>query len=300
MTDLNALMIFAKVVEAASFSQAAQRLSIPISTVSRKVAELENELGVRLLERSTRKLRLTDVGSEVLEQAQRSVDINEAVIRLVSDKLLAVKGMLRLSAPPSIADSVLGPMLNSFQVSYPEVNIHVLVTDRIVDHIAEGVDLVFRVGQLKDSNLVTRKILRYRHQLLASPSYLENECIKHPQELLKHRLIAFSHQSDKTNWTFTSSNKTETVYFQPHLAMNDYAGITRALVLGSGIGELPPIVSSGLVENGTLVELMPQWQFRKTEISIVHLGNRHISKPVRVFKDFACTKARHLFDQFCL
>ena len=107
MTDLNALIIFAKVVEAKSFSEAARRLGMPISTVSRRVAELEDQLGVRLLDRSTRSLRLTDLGTEVLEQATRSVEINDAVESIVSNQLANVTGTLRLSAPPNISDTLL-------------------------------------------------------------------------------------------------------------------------------------------------------------------------------------------------
>jgi DNA-binding transcriptional LysR family regulator len=175
MSDLNALMIFARVVDATSFSEAARRLGMPISTVSRKVAELEDQLGVRLLERSTRQLRLTDVGAEVLEHTQKSVEVSEAVESVVSNQLAEVKGTLRLSAPPSIADSVLAPLVTAFQASYPQVHVHILVTDRFVDHIAEGIDLVFRVGPLDDSSLVARNVLRYRHQLVASPDYLASQ-----------------------------------------------------------------------------------------------------------------------------
>src|SRR5580698_1153171 len=169
MTDLNSLMIFAKVVEAKSFSQAARLLKMPTSTVSRRVADLENELGVRLLERSTRSLRLTDVGSEVLEHARHTVELNEAVDNVASNHLSNVSGELRLSAPPSISDSLLAPLIGSFQASYPKVRVQVFITDRIVDQITEGVDLAFKVGeQLKDSALVARRILTYRHQLLRS------------------------------------------------------------------------------------------------------------------------------------
>ena len=164
MTDLNALMIFAKVVEAKSFSEAARLLKMPTSTVSRRVADLEDELGVRLLERSTRSLRLTDVGSEVLEHARHTVELNEAVDNVASNHLSNVSGELRLSAPPSISDSLLAPLIGSFQASYPKVRVQVFITDRIVDQITEGVDLAFKVGeQLKDSALVARRILTYRH-----------------------------------------------------------------------------------------------------------------------------------------
>src|SRR5438067_9422653 len=107
MSDLNALTIFAKVIEANSFSEAARRLNMPVSTVSRRIADLEDQLGVRLLERSTRSLRLTDVGAEVLEHARRGADLSEAVDNVVSNKLTEISGLLRLSAPPSISDTLL-------------------------------------------------------------------------------------------------------------------------------------------------------------------------------------------------
>src|SRR6516165_2461965 len=170
--NLNSLVIFAKVAEASSFSEAARRLKIPVSTVSRRIAELEDLLGVRLLERSTRKLRLTELGAEVLEYAARSAELSEAVESIVSNRLSDVSGGLRLSAPPSISDTLLTPLVTAFQASYPNVRIQILVTDRFVDHIAEGIDLVFRLGPLKDSSLVARRLLTYRHQLVASPAYL--------------------------------------------------------------------------------------------------------------------------------
>src|ERR1700687_754385 len=151
MIDLNSLAIFATVVDAKSFSEAARRLKMPISTVSRRIAELEDQLGVRLLERSTRSLRLTDLGSEVLEHAMRSAELSEAVENIISNKLLDVSGTLRLSAPPSISDTLLTPLVTAFQASYPNVRVQILIAERFVDHIADGVDIAFRLGALKDS-----------------------------------------------------------------------------------------------------------------------------------------------------
>src|SRR6267154_4169595 len=135
MADLNSLAIFAKVVEAKGFAKAARRLNMPLSTVSRRVAELEDQLGVRLLERSTRNLRLTDVGAEVLEHARRSVEISEALDNVVSNRLTMISGLLRLSAPPSISDTMLQPLVGAFHASYPDVRVEIFVTDRYVDHI---------------------------------------------------------------------------------------------------------------------------------------------------------------------
>jgi len=298
MPDLNSLVVFAKVIEASSFSEAARRLKMPISTVSRRIAELEDQLGVRLLERSTRNLRLTELGAEVLEQAIRSVEVSEAVRSIVSNRLSEVSGTLRLSAPPSISDTLLAPLITAFQASYPNVRVQVLVADRFVDHIAEGVDLVFRLGALRDSTLVAKRVLTYRHQLVASPAYLKGcRPPKKPQDLHDHRLLSFSHWKPDSRWTFVHKNgcDKETLMFQPYLAMNDFAGLAPALLAGGGIGELPPVVQPELVRKGRLVEVMPDWRFRTFDLSLVHLGNRHISKPCRLFKELATQMAPTLF-----
>ena len=288
--DLNALLVFARVEAAGSFSEAARRLNMPVSTVSRRIADLETQLGVRLLERSTRNLRLTEIGREVLDQARLCGDVNEAVAAMVSDKRTDVSGQLRLSAPPSISDTLVAPLVCAFQDAYPNVNVQVFVTDRMVDHIAENIDLVFRLGALKDSSLVAVKVLTYRHQLVASPDYLADRAApRNPQDLLQHRLFAFSHWQPVNRWSFVKpgSKAVETVAFQPFLAMNDYAGLTVALLAGAGIGDLPPVVQPELMKTGRLVEIMPEWRFRTFDLSLVHLGKRHIARPVRAFKDIA-------------
>jgi DNA-binding transcriptional LysR family regulator len=298
MTDLNALVIFAKVVEAKSFSEAARRLGMPVSTVSRRVSELEDQLGVRLLDRSTRKLRLTDLGSEVLEHALRTAEAGEAVKNIISNQQSTVTGVLRLSAPPNISDTLVTPLVTAFQARYPSVRVHVLVAERFVDHIADGVDVVFRLGALKDSSLVARKILTYRHLLVASPEYLRTvKPPEKPEDLAEHRLIAFSYWKPESAWTFVSAagKGEKTITFQPFLSMNDFAGLTPALLAGGGIGDLPPVVQPELVRSGRLVEVMPKWRFRTLDLALVHLGNRHMPKPVRLFNDFAARTAPTLF-----
>ncbi len=299
MPDLNSLVVFAQVVEANSFSQAARRLKMPVSTVSRRIAELEDQLGVRLLERSTRSLRLTDVGSEVLEHAQRGAELSDAIDNIASNHLANVSGTLRLSAPPSISDSLLAPIVGAFQAAYPEVRVQIFITERIVDQIAEGVDLAFRVGDLEDSSLVARRILTYRHQLVASPIYLaKHKAPRTPQDLLKHRLLAFSFWRPENAWHFTHTDGSkQTLTFQPHLSINEYAGLASALLAGDGIGDLPPIVQPELLRSGRLVEVMPRWRYRTFNLSLVHLGNRYTPRPVRAFKEFAAEMAPKLFPR---
>ncbi|MBP6012910.1 MAG: LysR family transcriptional regulator [Alphaproteobacteria bacterium] len=296
MIDLNALSIFARVAEMLSFSQAARGLGMPISTVSRKVADLEDKLGVRLLERSTRQLRLTEIGAEVLREAQRTAEVGEAVGAIVSNRLAAIKGSLSLSAPPSIADSLLAPLLSRFQAAYPDVAARVMVTDRFVDHISEGIDVALRVGVLRDSALVAKPLLTYRHQIVASPDYLARaKAPKHPKDLHAHRLLTFGHAASGQRWAFRRGDETTTATIQPVLAMNDYAGLAAALAAGGGIGELPPIVRPDLLASGKLVEVMPGWRLRTETLSMVHLSARHIARPLRAFMDFAAQHAPVLF-----
>lgn len=299
MPDLNSLVLFAAVVDAKSFSRAAQRLKMPTSTVSRRIAELERELGARLLERSTRQLRLTDLGSHVLEHAHQSADIDQEVASIATDHTAGTMGLLRLSAPPNISDSVLAPLVCAFQREFPRVSIQILITERALDLITDGVDLSFRVSRkFEDSSAVARRVLTYRHQLVASPAYLEQfGSPKTPDELLSHRLLAFSFWKPKNTWKFVHSTGREqrALQFQAHLSINDYSGLAAALVHGAGIGELPPLVQPELIESGKLVETMPRWRFRTFHLWIVHISNRYIAKPVRLFKEFATERIPSLF-----
>jgi DNA-binding transcriptional LysR family regulator len=301
MLDVNALVVFARVVEAASFSQAARRLNMPVSTVSRRIADLEDQLGVRLVERSSRNLRVTEVGAEILEHARRTVELCEAVDSLVSDKLSRVSGILRLSAPPSISDSLLTPLVTAFQTSYPDVRMHILIVpevEQIVDLIVEGIDIAFHIGSLDDSGLIARKVISFRHQLVASPDYVRaHPPLSHPRELNQHRLLAFSKWRPEVHWSFTeaATGKKEDVRFTPDLAMNDFVGLNAALVAGAGIGDSSPIVQPELARSGKLVEVMPQWRFPVYDLWLVHLGNRHIARHVRLFKEFALQMTPVLF-----
>jgi DNA-binding transcriptional LysR family regulator len=300
MKDLNSLLVFAKVVEANSFSEAARRLKMPISTVSRRIVELEDQLGIRLLERSTRNLRLTELGAEVLEYARHSAELSDAVDNIISNRLSEVSGTLRLCAPPSISDSLIVPVVGAFQASYPNVRVQVFITERIVDQITEDVDVAFKVGTFTDPSLVARQLLTYRHQVVASPTYLAKcDPPKKPQDLLSHRLLAFSFWKPDYSWSFTHANGRdgETLAFQPCIAMNDYAGLVVALLEGSGIGELPPIVQPELMHKGLLVEVMPQWHLPVFDLTIAHLRDRYIPRQVRVFKEFATQMVPKLFPK---
>ncbi len=298
MADLNSLLIFGKVVEANSFSEAARRLRMPLSTVSRRIADLESQLGVRLLERSTRSLRLTEIGNEILEHALHSAEISGRVDDSVSYQWSNVAGNLRLCAPPSISDALLAPLLSAFQAHYPDVRLHTHITDRTVEGNDDAFDVAFTIGPMKDSSMVAQRLLTFRQQLVASPAYLERcEPPNAPKELAAHRLLSCSISRRANSWAFVHVNgrDTETVSFQPHLSVNDFGCLVPALLAGAGIGDLSPLVRPDALREGRLVEVLPDWRFPARDLSLVHHGRRHAARQVRVFMEFAQQLAPTLF-----
>lgn len=296
MSDLNALLIYAKVVDAGSFSKASKIMGMPISTVSRKIAELENELGVRLLVRSTRRMRLTDIGQEVLEQARRSSEVNDTIEELVKSRNSRIQGNLRLTASPGVSECIIPPLLREFQPLYPDIRVNILIADRRVDLIAEGADLAFRLGPLADSTLVAKKILHYRHLLVASPQYIEKfGAPKTPEDLLEHRYAAFAFGSRESSRKFTKGNSEKTITFDPHLAMNGYPGLGKAIAAGLGVGDITPFAAAYHLEKNEIVEVMTDWKLPPVDMYLVHIGNRHVPKHVRIFMDFATKRIPEIY-----
>jgi DNA-binding transcriptional LysR family regulator len=287
MIDKNAMALYVKVVENNSFSRAAQREGVPVSTVSRKISELEKALGVRLLERSTRKLRMTEIGQDYYQRCRRGLEEFETANLLVRDQQAEVSGHLRLSVPPSLSDVVIIPLIAAFQALYPNAIVNCLVTDRHVNHIEDGIDISLRVGDLKDSSLVARRLLRYRSVLVASPGYLARAgAPNHPNELPLHALVAFSRWEPAVTWELENKGETYKVNVQPRIAINDYTGVQSAVINGLGISEIPSILCGKDIQDGRLLEVMPDWQFSPVTLSAIYPSNRNLSRLIRLFKDF--------------
>jgi len=287
MIDQNAMALYVKVVENKSFSRAARREGVPVSTISRKISELEKALGVRLLERSTRQLRMTEIGQDYYQRCRRGLEEFETANLMVKDQQAEVSGRLRLSVPPSLSDVVFIPLIEAFQVLYPNAIVNCLVTDRHVNHIEDGIDISLRVGDLKDSSLVARPLLRYRSVLVASPGYLKRAgAPSHPNELPLHALVAFSRWEAAVTWVLENNGEAYKVNVQPRIAMNDFTGVQSAAVNGLGISEIPSIVCGQKLQDGSLVEVIPDWQFSPVTLSAVYPSNRNLSRLVRLFKDF--------------
>ena len=292
------MAVFAKVAECGGFSRAGKRLGMPVSTVSRKVAALERTLGVRLLERSTRSIRLTEIGESYYRQCQRGLQELEAANLLIEDRQQEVSGLLRVSIPPSLSERLFAPIIADFQRSYPKARVHAFVTERNVDLIADGVDLAFRVGELADSALSARRLLTYRHVLLASPDYLKRYGMpRHPDELTGHRLLAFGALERLVTWTFARKTEDVTIRVEPHLQINDYLGLQRAAIEGLGIGELPAILCDSALRHASLTPVMVDWRSPSVNLSAIHIATRNMSRLVRLFLDHCTAIMRRHVDQ---
>jgi len=284
--DLNAMALFVSVVEHKSFSEASKRLAVPISTVSRKVSELEKYLGVRLLQRSTRSLRLTELGSEYYQYCRRGLEEFEAGALIINDRQSEVSGTLRISIPPNLSEVLVTPIVCAFQNSYPKTSVKVLVTERNVDLIEDGVDIALRVGELKDSSMIARRLFMYRHLLVASPDYLEQFGIpSHPDELSTHRLISFIGWQDQVSWEFVNNQQKHRVAVECCLSINEMTGVQFAAESGQGIAEIPALICGSALQQGTLVEVMPKWKFAATQLSVVYPSRRNTSRLVKLFMD---------------
>ncbi|MEX3008481.1 LysR substrate-binding domain-containing protein [Hoeflea sp. TYP-13] len=287
MHDLNAVAVFVQVAQSGSFSAAAKELSMPLSTVSRKVSDLENSMKVKLIERSTRSLRLTDIGAIYYEHCKRGLEEFQAADLAVEDRQNEVTGLLRISLPPNLAETLFAPIIGEFHRQYPKARVAVLVAERIVDLVEDGIDLSFRVGIMRDTSLVARRLLTYRHVLVASPEYLSTQGTPSTlADLSDHRFVTFGFTpASGPRWTLYRGNRTEEIDIKPALCVNDYAAVKRAALLGQGITELPSIFCGQAFRDHALVPVLPEWQFQEISLQALHSGRRNMSRLAQLFLD---------------
>jgi len=296
--DCDAMIMFAKVVEFNSFSEAARRLHVSVSKVSRKVSQLERSLGVRLLERSTRRLRLTELGQRYYTHCQRASEEFDAAELMISDKRNDVSGLLRLSIPPSLDKLIVLPLVHTFQKQYPKARIRIWISDRNLDLIHEGIDLAFRVGPLHDQTMIARPLVHYVHVLVAAPSYLKRAGRpQQPSDLDQHRLIGFTDLHSENKWTFNKGKRKETVNLFAALSINDHVSKQDAAEQGLGITELPSILCREAIEQGRLQEILPDWTFSvmstsQVTLSLVYPSRHNLPRLVRLFVEHCIEHTR--------
>ncbi len=289
--DLNEMAIFVHVVKAGSFTKAAKNLSLPKSTVSRKITQLEERLGVRLIQRTTRSLRLTDTGSSYFGYCERILNEIEEANIAVTQMQNTPSGLLRITAPVLFGSTVLSGLIAEYMEMHPQVTVDLVLSDQNLDLIQDGIDMAFRVGQLEDSSLIGRHLGDVRAMLCASPEYLEKHAAPtHPDHLQEHSQLTAQQWKQ---WQMIGPDEEEvTVTVKPRLTVNDFASLYTLTLAGAGISLLPMIIAAPAVRSGNLVTVLPDWSFDSAPIHALYPSNRHLSTKVRSFVDFIIESMR--------
>jgi DNA-binding transcriptional LysR family regulator len=285
--DLNKVAVFARVVEARGFTAAAKALGLPKSSVSRSVAQLEEALGVRLLQRTTRKLHLTDAGVAYYERVTRALGGLDDAAVAVSEMQGAVRGTVRITAPVDLGASLLARLVTRFVRKHPGLRIELGLTGRTVDLVAENYDLAVRAGSLADSSLVARRIGTGSSVLFASPGYVRRRgAPKTVAELAQHDAVLFRPSGETTTWSLTGPEGTEHVEVRGIVAADDFSFVRKAVLAGAGVCLMPMFLGARDVEQKRLVHLLPQRFSPGAPIHIVYPSSRHLPQRVAVFRDF--------------
>jgi DNA-binding transcriptional LysR family regulator len=280
--DLNEMLVFARVIHAGSFTKAAVELGMPKSTVSRKVSELEERLKARLLNRTTRKLSLTDVGRTYYDYCVRIAGEIEDAERAVSSLQETPRGLLRVTAPVNAA--FLAPIVSDFLDRYPEVRLELHCTGRRVDLIEERYDLGIRAGALADSSLIARSLGSVTWFLVATPGYLEKRGRpRSPNDLKKHDCMLFGAEPSGTGLRLDSRGKSAQVLLSARLLVGDMDILLAATVAGLGIALLPAFKCLEDLRARRLERVLRDWNAPSTPVHVVYPSTRHISPKVKSF-----------------
>jgi DNA-binding transcriptional LysR family regulator len=290
MQDLSGIAVFAAVVEAGSFTAAADKLGQSKSAVSKQVTRLEQRLGARLLARTTRRLNLTEVGQAFYERCRRIIAEAEEAELAVTHLQDVPRGTLRVSAPLSFGIAHLAGALPDFMNAHPELTLDMDFSDRRVDIVEEGYDLAVRIGTLEDSSLIARRVAESRRPILASPEYWRrNGKPSHPQELEQHNCLVYTLLSTPGSWSFTDPDDPRaeiSVRISGSLKANNGNALAQAAASGHGVVMMPTFICGDLIRSGALEPALEAYEARPVGIHALYASNRHLSAKVRAFVDF--------------
>jgi len=289
LSDLNEIVVFAKVVETRSFTAAAQQLGLPKSTVSRKVSQLEERLAARLIQRTTRKLSLTEIGQAYYERCARIVTDIALAEQVVTDMQATPRGLLRVTAPVDLGSFRIAELTARFLAEHADLHVHLDLTDRVIDLVDEGYDLALRFGPLGESSLIARRLCGITMRLYASTGYLaKHGTPKEPDDLAEHDLLVFLPTPRMSTWALIGPGNT-TVELTPsaRLTSNNLLAIRQALEADAGISFLPEFALGGKCGDPTdLVPVLPDWTSVGGDLFAVYPSVRNLSPKVRVFLDY--------------
>jgi DNA-binding transcriptional LysR family regulator len=288
MDRFQALGVFAKVVEQGSFARAAERLGLSTSAVSRSVSDLEAHLGARLLNRTTRRLSLTESGQAFLERTvQLLADLEEAESAVTASALMP-RGTLRMTGPITFGERYIAPAVAEFAARHPEVRFDVELSDRMVDLVDEGFDLAIRIGTPGSLALIARPVSQSQLVCCASPAYLaKHGTPRTPEELAKHRCLSYAYLAARDTWHFSGPDGRErTVKIAGPVVANNGRFLAEIAAVGAGIALEPDFIVGDDIARGRLVPILRDFKPRSSPIYAVYPSRRHLSAKVRVFVDF--------------
>ncbi|PLX73237.1 MAG: transcriptional regulator [Azoarcus sp.] len=285
---------FACVVDCGSFSAAARRMGLTPSAVSRQVARLEAVLQVRLLERTTRKLRLTDAGTAAYARCQDMVSAAREVLALSDTHTAEPRGLVRVSMAKAVGRLVIHPLMPEFLRRYPEVDVQMVVTDRSVDLFQEAIDLAIRVTDTPPPGLAGRPLMHIRHLICASPQYLADAGTPtHPHDLTQHRCLYLGEDERDRHWRFDRAGEHASVKVSGRYIANHSEIRLEGALQHLGIASLPEFTAREALKRGELIEVLPDWE-HKTEYAgtvwLLYPSNRFLPAKLRVWIDFLVEK----------
>jgi len=288
MDLVRAMQSFVTVVDCGSFIAAAEQLDTSNAAISRQVAALEDHFGVRLLHRTTRRLSLTEPGHALYDRAQQILtDVGE-MEAVVGQHTASPSGVLRISAPLSFGIHTLAQLLPAFRARYPKLQLHIDLTDRVVDLAHDGMDVALRIASAPSQNLIARKIAPIEMIICAAPSYLAaHGTPATPQELSHHQVLSYSYLSSGDNWVLLDSAGAETtVRVSPDIHATNGDLLRQLALAGEGIIAQPEFIVADDIARGTLVPILQGWRLGEFNLYAVYLTRKYLSVKVRVFIDY--------------
>ncbi|MEH6403669.1 MAG: LysR family transcriptional regulator, partial [Sneathiella sp.] len=292
MIDLNDMRLFAKVAELNGISPAARALGIPKSRVSRRIATLEASLGARLLERSTRAVQLTEMGTLFFQHCKRIVEEAENAVETVNQMTETPRGVLRISVSVAVGQYLVAPHLGEFLKIYPDIEIQLDLNNRRVDLISEGYDLVLRVGDLQDSSLMSRRIYHARAHLCASPGYISTfGQPATPAQLIDHKKLVMSNSNSTTKWILeNTAGDLRSIDVDPRGSINDFTTLKWLLEADAGIAIMPEYITRDSIRTEKLVRILPDWRSPLVSYYILYPSRKGLTKKSEAFVNFYTQK----------
>lgn len=287
MDRLDDMAIFVRVVDCKSFTQAAERLGLSKSVVSRRLTELENRLGARLLNRTTRRLSLTEVGQAFYDRAVRILaDVDEAE-GAVGDHLASPRGKLRINAPVSFGTLHLAPAIAGLLERFPQMEVEMDLNDRYVDLVDEGFDVAVRIGRLRDSSLIARRLAPNRRAVIGGPGYFARRGRPAaPEDLLGHNCLIYTNTPVADQWTFRVGEEIRSLKVSGCLRANNGEVLMDAVRQGIGLAIMPTFLCGPDIAAGRVETALDDCTISESAVYAVYPHGRHLSPKVRVFVDF--------------